>query len=79
MATAGKDAPMAQTISTVPPSPTRKSGAELMADLNRLRAEVRANNPDMTEDDWETPADRWAEDVNEGPRERVRRGRGETT
>ena len=50
---------------------------QIMADLDRLRAQIRANNPEMTDADWEALADRWAADVDEGLRAHVRKSRGE--
>ena len=47
--------------------------------LRRLREEIAAANPDMSDEDWDRLADEWAEDVNEGMRDIVRRSRGELT
>lgn len=47
--------------------------------LHRLREEIAAANPDMSDEDWDRFADEWAEDVNEGLRDIVRRSRGEPT
>lgn len=44
-----------------------------------LQAEIAAANPDMTDEDWDRFADEWAEEVNEGLRNIVRRSRGEPT
>ena len=48
-----------------------------MADLHQLRADLRADNPDMTEADWEAFADRLAAEVDDGLRAFVRKSRGE--
>ncbi len=65
-------------VSQKAPNPRTKqrSPAKLRADLQRLRAELRAANPDMSEADWVTFADRIAAEVDDGLRERVRQSRG---
>jgi hypothetical protein len=45
---------------------------EALATLERIRAEIRAANPDMTEEDWDAFADQLAEDVDDGIRRRLR-------
>ncbi len=51
----------------------KRAGREALAEFRRLQDKLRAANPDMTEEDWDTLADEWAEAVNEGLREHVRR------
>ncbi len=53
----------------------RRKGA--WEEIRRIRAEIATANPDMTDEDWDELAESWAEDVNEGLREIVRRSRGE--
>jgi len=66
-------------VQTVPaPVTDDRTTDEILADLQRLRAELRANNPDLSDDDWDALADRWAADVDEGLRAVVRKSRGET-
>ena len=48
-------------------------------DLRRLRDELAAANPDMTDEDWDDVAEQWAAEVDEGLRDIVRRSRGELT
>lgn len=52
-------------------------GDQAIAVIDRLRAEIAAANPDMSDQDWNAFAERWAEEVNEGLRRHVRRQRGE--
>lgn len=55
----------------------RRAGEEAIATVRRLRAEIAAANPDMTDEDWERFANEWAEAVDDGLRRHVRRQRGE--
>lgn len=57
----------------------RERRQALIADWRGLQAEIAAANPDMTDEDWDRFADEWAEAVNEGLRNIVRRSRGEPT
>lgn len=57
----------------------RRQGEEAWETIRRIRAEIAAANPDMTDEDWDEFADAWAEEVNEGLRNIVRRSRGEPT
>lgn len=52
-------------------------GEEALAEFRRIQANIRAANPDMTDDDWDRLGDEWADEVNEGLRRHVRRTRGE--
>ncbi len=55
----------------------RRAGDEAVAAFRRIQARILANNPDMTDDDWEELAERWAEDVDEAIRAHVIRQREE--
>ncbi|MDP9364740.1 MAG: hypothetical protein M3Q10_11040 [Chloroflexota bacterium] len=50
---------------------------EALAEVQRLQAKIAAANPDLSEEDWDTLADAWAEDVNAALANHVRRSRGE--
>ena len=69
---------MSQSQTAPSPSTEKRSPEEVMAELRRLRAQIRADNPDMTEADWEAFADRLAAEVNDGLRAHVRKSRGES-
>ena len=56
----------------------RRSPEEVRAELRRLRAEIRADNPDMSDADWDALADRLGAEVKAELAERVRASRGET-
>lgn len=62
---------MPRTPTTTEQRLIREDAAE---EICRLRAEIAASNPDMTDGDWDALADRWAADVDDGLRDRVRRG-----
>ena len=63
---------MSETITTGKRQFTRE---EAVAELRRLRAEVVAANPDLTDEDWDALAERWAADVNPALADHVRRSR----
>ena len=46
----------------------RRAGDEAIARVRAIQERIRARNPDMTQDDWDELADRWAEDVDDGIR-----------
>jgi len=53
----------------------RLTREEAVAKLRRLRAELADANPDLTDEDWDDFASRWAADVNAGLADRVRERR----
>lgn len=55
----------------------RRAGDEAIAECRRIQAQIQARNPDMTQEDRDELADRWAEDVNEAIRDQVIRQREE--
>ena len=48
---------------------------DALARIYRLRAEIAAENPDMTDEDWDALAERWAAEVKAGLAKRVRKSR----
>lgn len=68
---------MSQSQATPSPNTEKRSPEEVMAELRRQRAQIRANNPDMTEADWDALADRLGAEVKSALGERVRASRGE--
>lgn len=62
---------------TTPAQRLKRTPEEVSEDLSRLRAEIRVDNPDMTEADWVAFADQLAAEIDDGLRERVRKSRGE--
>jgi len=57
-------------------APETGSKRDVVAEFEELRERIRARNPDMTPEDWDELAERWAEEVN--ARLRARFARGET-
>ena len=56
---------------------TERTTEELVAELRRLRAEIRADNPDLTDADWDALADRLGTEVKHALGNRVRASRGD--
>lgn len=56
---------------------TASDRAEAVAELRRLRAEIAADHPTLTDEDWDALAERAASEVNEALRDHVRTSRGE--
>ena len=59
------------------PTTTKMTPDEVVERLERIRAKIRADNPKVTEAEWDELADRLAEEVKERLAARVRRSRGE--
>ena len=59
------------------PNEKQQALLELAEAVRSIQDDLRAAHPDYTEEDWERFADEWAEEVNEGLRNIVRRSRGE--
>ena len=50
---------------------------QAVARIHQLRAELAEANPDMTDEDWDALAERWAAAVKAGLAERMRKLRGD--
>jgi deoxyadenosine/deoxycytidine kinase len=59
------------TTDRVPETDTKR---DLVAEFDELRERIHARNPDMTPEDWDELAERWAEEVNARIRARIERG-----
>lgn len=80
--------PMPRTEQTDPGDPivsqatptqqARRAPEQVIEELRRLRAEIRADNPDLTDEDWDALADRLGAEVKAGLAQRVRASRKDT-
>ena len=66
---------MSETIAT---TQKQRSREEAVEELRRLRAEIAEANPDLTDEDWDALAERWAAEVKAALADHVRKSRGET-
>lgn len=55
----------------------RRAGDDALARFRRIQDRILADDPDMSDDDRERLADRWAEDVDEAIRQYVIKQREE--
>lgn len=53
----------------------KHSPEEVADELRRLRAEMRADNPELTDAEWDALAERLGDEVKAGLAERVRQSR----
>jgi hypothetical protein len=63
---------------TVPAKSVKRTPEQVADELRRLRAEMRADNPTLTDADWDELADRLGEELKARLAQRVRESRGES-
>ena len=56
----------------------KRTPEEVVELLERIRAEIRADNPEVTDAEWDELADRLGREVKEGLGEIVRESRGKS-
>lgn len=59
----------------VTPRPTKRTAEEIAAELRRLRAQLRADNPELADEEWDALAERLGSEAKAALGEHVRLSR----
>ena len=59
----------------VTPRPTKRTAEEIAAELRRLRAQLRADNPELADEEWDALAERLGNEAKATLSEHVRLSR----